>query len=224
LRTAEEGTGDDEAAAQINREAEEVPQGQQQDRDAQRLRHDPGDPSDDEDPSDDDQSSSDSDDDVSDVDQDDAARPRGRTTTSEPAVGSDITSYSKEVIKYAYDRSRRAAGSVGRSVKQLTGPSIYRQWKENILALLSIEGLMPVIDGICQKPPQGHKLRFKWDAINIRAGQVLLTIVSDAINQDLARHFHCPRYVWKQLNSQYSVSELHIMRDGYEAAIRTRIS
>jgi hypothetical protein len=101
---------------------------------------------------------------------------------------------------------------------------VYRQWKENILALLGIEGLMPVIDGTCQKPPQGHKLRFIWDIINMRAGQVLLTTVSDTINQDLARHFHRPRHVWKQLNSQYSVSELHIMRDGYEAAIRTGIS
>jgi hypothetical protein len=75
LRTAKEGTGDDKAAAQINREAEEVPQGQQQDRDAQRPQHDLGDPSDDEDPSDNNQLSSDSDDNVSDVDQDNAARP-----------------------------------------------------------------------------------------------------------------------------------------------------
>jgi hypothetical protein len=78
-----------------------------------------------------------------------------------PAEGSDITSYSKEVIKYTYDRSQRAAGSVGRSVKTLMGPSTYRQWKENILALLSIEGLMSVLDGTCQKPSRGHKLRFK---------------------------------------------------------------
>jgi hypothetical protein len=231
LRTTEEGTEDDDAGVRITREAGEAPLGQPKSRGSQKPRQDPEDPSDDEDSSsesdedvddDDHDDGHDDDHDDDDVDSDDDGPIRERTKSFSPAVGTDISSYSKECIKYAYNRFRRSAGSAGKGVKQLIGPATYQHWKENILDLLGIEGLMPVIDGTCQKPPRGHKLRFKWDTINMRAGQVLLATVSEPINQDLARHFQRPRYVWKQLNSLYS--ELHIMRDGYKAAIQARIS
>lgn len=174
-----------------------------------------------EDPSDDDPSSEDDEDDDPSARHGTARHKRDRTQSFSPAIGTDVSSDSKERIKHAYNRTR-LSGSASKDVEQLAELSTYNHWKEGIITMLRIEGLMPLLEGTIQKPPRGHKLRFKWEAINIRAGYVLISTVSEPINQNLLRHLQRPRYVWKRLNSLYSV--LQIVRDGFEAVMETRIS
>ncbi|KAJ5197734.1 uncharacterized protein N7498_006851 [Penicillium cinerascens] len=219
---------DDGPSAQISRET-----AYKQPHAPDSAQQQPNGPSDDDDPSSEDDEDDGNDSDAEERDgseDDDPPRASSARSTSSarrlksrsPILGTDIPKDSKKRIKHAFRAIKRSRDYA--RVERLTGAPTYRQWRENISAALEQDSLMSILDGTIKEPPQDHDLRFEWESINIRAGRVLLSTVSKEINKDLAQYYLRPRFIWKQINSQHSVSDIQTTRDGFDALRRTVIS